>query len=106
MRRKNGRSAVTASRREREKAQRREDILQAAREVFFTRGINHATVDEIAEQAEVSKGTVYLYFDTKETILAHLLLEGLQLLVDDLGAAFAPAEALSAPERIHRLAAA
>ena len=103
---KNGRSAVTASRREREKAQRREDILQAAREVFFERGIHHATVDEVAEQAEVSKGTVYLYFDTKETILAHLLLEGLELLVADLEAAFAPAASLPALDRIQRLAAA
>ena len=103
---KNGRSAVTASRREREKAQRRDDILQAAREVFFERGIHHATVDEVAEQAEVSKGTVYLYFDTKETILAHLLLEGLEKLVNHLEAAFAPADSHSALDRIHRLAAA
>lgn len=101
---KNDRSAVTASRREREKAQRREDILQAAREVFFERGIHHATVDEVAEQAEVSKGTVYLYFDTKETILAHLLLEGLEQLVAQLEEAFAANEALSAPDRIRRLA--
>jgi AcrR family transcriptional regulator len=97
---------VTASRREREKAQRREDILQAARDVFFERGIHHATVDEVAEQAEVSKGTVYLYFDTKETILAHLLLEGLEKLVADLEAAFASAGLHSAPDRIRRLAAA
>ncbi|HLF29376.1 MAG TPA: TetR/AcrR family transcriptional regulator [Anaerolineae bacterium] len=103
---KNGRSEVTASRREREKAQRREVILQAAREVFFERGIHHATVDEVAEQAEVSKGTVYLYFNTKETILAHLLLEGLERLVGDLETAFAPAESISAPDRIRRLATA
>jgi len=103
---KNGRSAVTASRREREKAQRREDILQAAREVFFERGIHHATVDEVAEQAEVSKGTVYLYFDTKETILAHLLLEGLEKLVGNLEAAFDPAGSHLALERIRRLAGA
>jgi len=105
-RRQNDRSAVTASRREREKARRREDILQAAREVFFERGIHHATVDEVAEQAQVSKGTVYLYFDTKETILAHLLLEGLEKLVGDLEAAFAPDESRSAPERIRSLAGA
>ena len=95
---------MTATRREREKAQRREDILQAAREVFFERGIHHATVDEVAEQAQVSKGTVYLYFDTKETILAHLLVEGLEKLVGDLEAAFAPDEPRSAPERIRSLA--
>ncbi len=103
---KNGRSAITASRRKREKAQRRGDILQAAREVFFERGIHHATVDEVAEQAEVSKGTVYLYFDTKETILAHLLLEGLEQLVNDLEAAFDPAGSRDALDRIRRLAGA
>jgi len=101
---RNGRSTVTASRRERERAQRREDILQAAREVFFQRGIHHATVDEVAEQAEVSKGTVYLYFDSKETILAHLLLEGLEQLVGDLESAFAPADSIAAPQRMRRLA--
>jgi len=102
----NNRSAVTATRRERERAQRRDVILHAARDVFFERGIHHATVDEVAEQAEVSKGTVYLYFDTKETILAHLLLEGLEKLVASLEAAFAPTESLSAPARIRRLASA
>ena len=100
----NGQTRGTASRREREKAHRRDVILNAAREVFFARGIHRATVDDVAEQAEVSKGTVYLYFDTKETILAHLLLEGLQLLVDDLEAAFSPSDAFSAIERIRRLA--
>lgn len=101
---KNGRAAITALRRKREKARRRDDILQAAREVFFERGIHHATVDEVAEQAEVSKGTVYLYFDTKEAILAHLLLEGLEKLVSDLEAAFDPAGSRSALDRIRRLA--
>jgi len=100
----NGQVRGTALRREREKARRRDVILNAAREVFFARGIHRATVDDVAEQAEVSKGTVYLYFDTKETILAHLLLEGLQLLVDDLEAAFSPSDVLPAPERIRRLA--
>jgi AcrR family transcriptional regulator len=70
----------TASRRERERAERRDDILRAAREVFFQGGFHTVTVDDIAVAAEVGKGTVYLYFDTKETILAHLLLEGLDML--------------------------
>src|SRR5512143_471051 len=78
-----------ASRRERERAQRRDDILRAAREVFFQSGFHAVTVDDIAVAAEVGKGTVYLYFDTKETILAHLLLEGLDRLVADLEAAYA-----------------
>ncbi len=80
----NGQTRGTASRRERERAQRRDDILRAARVVFFERGFHLATVDDVAVAAEVSKGTVYLYFDTKETILAHLLLEGLDKLIAEL----------------------
>ncbi len=102
----NGQLHGTASRREREKAHRRDDILRAAREVFFTSGFHAATVDEVALKAEVSKGTVYLYFDTKETILAHLLLEGLDALICDLETAFDGDRPLDAHTRLHRLATA
>ncbi len=93
-----------ASRRERERAQRRDDILRAAREVFFQRGFHTVTVDDIAVAAEVGKGTVYLYFDTKETILAHLLLEGLDMLVADLEAAYAVDRRFGAKTRLRRMA--
>ena len=76
---------MTASkRREREKAQRRQEILDAARRVFFGRGFHSPTMDDVAAQAEISKGTIYLYFESKETVLAHLLLEGLDLLLAEL----------------------
>lgn len=102
----NGQLRGTASRREREKAQRRDDILRAAREVFFTRGFHTATVDDVAAEAEVSKGTVYLYFDTKETILAHLLLDGLDTLIKDLETAFCADQPLDAHTRLRQLATA
>jgi AcrR family transcriptional regulator len=92
----------TASRRERERAQRRDDILRAAREVFFQRGFQTVTVDDIAIAAEVGKGTVYLYFDTKETILAHLLLEGLDALVVDLETSYAFDQVCDASTRLRR----
>lgn len=98
----NGQGRGTASRRERERAQRHDDILRAAREVFFQRGFHTVTVDDIAVAAEVGKGTVYLYFDTKETILAHLLLEGLDRLVADLETAYAFDQALDAGKRLRR----
>ena len=44
-------------------------------------------MDDIASRAEVSKGTIYLYFKSKEEILAHLLLEGLDLLLQRMEAA-------------------
>ena len=94
----------TSGRREREKAKRREDILRAAREVFFSTGAGRATIDDVAARAEVSKGTIYLYFESKEAILAHLVLEGLDILSGQLKAAYAPKKDLPAEERVRRLA--
>ena len=94
----------TSGRREREKAKRREDILRAAREVFFSRGAGRATIDDVAARAEVSKGTIYLYFESKEAILAHFVLEGLDLLSSQLQTAYAPHKDLPADERVRRLA--
>jgi TetR/AcrR family transcriptional regulator len=74
----------TSERRARERVQRRRDILDAARQEFFERGFHRPTVDDVAARAEISKGTVYLYFTSKEEILAHLLLEGLDLLLEDM----------------------
>ena len=94
---------TTRARREREKEERRQSILRAAREVFFENGFHRATVDDVAERAEVSKGTVYLYFESKETILALLLVEGLDELIEKLEQAYEVAEPLSADERLRRL---
>ena len=94
----------TSARREREKRQRRRSILRAAREMFFENGFHHATVESVAERAEVSKGTVYLYFASKESLLAHLLLEGLENLVSELERAYADAIDLPADEQLRTLA--
>jgi len=93
----------TRARREQEKEERRQVILRAAREVFFENGFHRATVDNVAERAGVSKGTVYLYFESKETILALLLLEGLDELIEKLEDAYAAEETLPADERLRRL---
>jgi AcrR family transcriptional regulator len=57
-----------AERKEREKQQRREEIVQAAEKVFFSMGLEHATMEDIAAEAELSKGTLYLYFKNKEML--------------------------------------
>jgi TetR/AcrR family transcriptional regulator len=64
-------------RKEREKEQRREEILQAAQSVFFEKGLQTAIMDEIAETAELSKGTLYLYYKSKEDLYLAVLLRGL-----------------------------
>ena len=43
-------------RREREKEQRKNDIVDAAERVFFKRGHEYATMDDVAIEAELSKG--------------------------------------------------
>jgi AcrR family transcriptional regulator len=55
-------------RKEREKQQRRHAILDAAEQIFFKKGIENSTMDDVAEKAELSKGTLYLYFKSKEEI--------------------------------------
>lgn len=71
----------TAERRQREREQRRGDILDAAQRVFFAhQGIEQSTMDDIARAAELSKGTLYLYFRDKEDLLAAINVRGLHIL--------------------------
>lgn len=70
----------TKERKEREREARRNDILDAAKNVFFDKGFNGTTMDQIAEVAELSKGSLYLHFPSKEDLYVSILLEGLDLL--------------------------
>src|SRR2546423_2420624 len=51
---------------------RRKETLDAARKVFAEKGLSKATVADIAVAAGVAKGTVYLYFGSKEQLLGAL----------------------------------
>jgi len=61
-------------RRKREKDQRRSAILNAARKLFFEKGFRYVTVENIARKAELSKGSIYLYFSSKGEIYTQILL--------------------------------
>lgn len=65
-----------AERRQREREQRAQDIVDAAEQVFFSKGYEKATMDEIAEAAELSKGTLYLYYKTKEELYLAIAIRG------------------------------
>ncbi|MCX7635035.1 MAG: TetR/AcrR family transcriptional regulator [Syntrophales bacterium] len=62
-------------RRKRERENRRNLILKSARRLFFEKGFRSVTVESIAKKAELSKGSVYLYFKSKEEIYTQILLE-------------------------------
>jgi AcrR family transcriptional regulator len=59
-------------RREREKNIRRKQILEAAEKVFAAKGFAGATMEDIAQEAELSPATFYLYFKNKEELYTHL----------------------------------
>lgn len=59
-------------RRQRERLQRRADILHAAERVFAIKGYHAASIEEIAHAAEFGTGTVYLYFQDKQALYIDL----------------------------------
>lgn len=61
-------------RRGKEKDSRKKLILKSARTLFFKKSFNRVTVDEIAKYSELGKGSIYLYFNSKEEIYAQILL--------------------------------
>ena len=65
-----------SERKERERERRREDILDAAEKVFFEKGIDLATMEDVALTAELSKATLYLYFSSKEEIYFAIFVRG------------------------------
>ena len=70
----------TISRREREKQKRRQEIIDAAEKVFFAKGYDKVTMDEIAQKAEVNKALLYYYFKNKETLFFAVNLQGVRIL--------------------------
>lgn len=68
-------------RRERERERRRQQIMVAAKTVFSQKGFAKATMEDIARAAELSPGTLYLYFKNKDELNASLSLRILQYLM-------------------------
>ena len=61
------------SRREREKRAHEFEILAAAERVFVSKGFNHATIEEIAREAEFSVGAIYNFFDGKQDLCGKVI---------------------------------
>ncbi len=54
---------------------KRRQVLRGARDVFLKRGFEGASMEQIAKAAGVSKGTLYVYFPSKEALFEALTLE-------------------------------
>jgi TetR/AcrR family transcriptional regulator, fatty acid metabolism regulator protein len=75
------RRIVIQERKKREKRQRIDSIINAAKRIFFAKGYLKTTMDEIALEAEISKPTIYQFFKTKDDLFFSLM----SPVIDDIG---------------------
>jgi AcrR family transcriptional regulator len=80
--------------RQRRKQARPQELLDAALEVFVERGFAASRCDDVAARAGVSKGTLYLYYDSKEELLKAVIRHHLS---DEIAAAVAQAHSFTGP---------
>ncbi|MFA6451691.1 MAG: TetR/AcrR family transcriptional regulator, partial [bacterium] len=64
--------------------ERRRQIFEAAARVFTAKGFHSATVNEIAQEAGLGKGTIYEYVRSKKELLFLIIEEGHALLFDQI----------------------
>lgn len=67
---------------ERERKQRQNDIIEAARKLFASKNFNEVSMDEIAREVGLGKGTLYLYFKNKESLYFAVVLGGTRIWAD------------------------
>lgn len=77
-------------RKNREKEERRALILAKAKELILEHGIDALSMQEIAYCAELSKATLYLYFQSKEAILQEILAESASAFVEYVESRISP----------------
>jgi AcrR family transcriptional regulator len=91
-------------RKQREKADLKQRILAAARELFVQNGVEKTSIRNIAELIEYSPGTIYLHYPDKNAILHDLHTEGFGMLLQrmqTLDAVADPMERLKAMGRVY-----
>ncbi len=79
------------------------EILAAARSVMAQKGLDSLTMDDIAQAAGVAKGTLYLYFQSKDELIQALLTQVGEAMARDLEAIVAAAD--PPPDKLRRVVA-
>ena len=77
-------------------------IIGAATKVFARKGFFHAKVSDIAKEAQVADGTIYLYFENKDDILISLFEEQMKTVLENMVQQLAGEQ--DAPGKIKRFA--
>src|SRR5471032_1448671 len=89
--------------RQREKGERRRRILKAAEKAFGAKGYHGASLTEIARDAELAVGTIYLYFEDKSDLYGSLILSKMEEVMERVGKALKsnPSPAASLRATVH-----
>lgn len=90
---------VPLSRRERQKEEKNQALIDGALAVFSRVGFAAAKMDDVAREAGVSKGTVYLYFDSKEQLFEEMVKVNMAPLMSEIAENLAR-PSMSATERL------
>ena len=72
----------TKERKQRELENRRRAILEKSRDLFFERGYQSVSVQDICDAVEYGRSAVYAFFSSKEEIYAHIYVEAMRILAD------------------------
>lgn len=65
----------------------REQIMNAAERIFSEKGFVQTTIEDISKASEYSRRTIYVYYESKDDILHHIIAKGLLLLKQDIDSA-------------------
>jgi AcrR family transcriptional regulator len=76
-------NSIPADIRQRRKEARPAELLSAALDLFVERGYAATKLDDVAAKAGVSKGTLYLYFDSKEALFKAVIEQGILPMLDE-----------------------
>ncbi len=66
------------------KVNKKKDIYQAAALLFGEKGYENTSLDEIAKKADVAKGTIFYYFNSKDELFSDLVEEGINILSEEI----------------------
>ncbi len=63
---------------------RTQGILDAARRVIAMKGLSGTTMEQVAEEAGISKATIYLYFKNKDALYSNCVIDGFDLMLEKM----------------------
>jgi len=75
----------------------KKDILKAAIDIIATKGVQNLTMDRVAAEAGVAKGTLYTHFENKKQIFEAAIQESFQPLLEELSSIF---ESSATPDKM------